>query len=396
MHFCTRPIAALFARPRAACLALSCWLVTLSCASAAATGSPSAAPGSPAAAVTTSAATASKSGLLVLSRDQQVALAIRTAAIGPAETPALSLPGSVVVPPERQAIVASAAPGLLTEVRVAVGDRVRAGQVLARISSPQLVEMQRQLLSASAQRDLARDTLDRDESLLAEGLIAQTRVRAARTRMVEADALVAERSLQLRLAGMPDTGVAQTPLQAQAVIASPVDGIVIEATALRGQRVEAATSLFRIAQGSELWLELQAPPERVAAIALGDRVDWPQRGVTARVTAIGAAVTSGQSVTVRARIESSTDQIRPGETLQARVRVGIPARAQWRVPATAIAQLPGRTVLFVSSAEGVRVVAVTVHGRDEDNAMIEAALQPADRVVVSGVSALKAMISEAR
>ncbi|MCX7272718.1 MAG: efflux RND transporter periplasmic adaptor subunit, partial [Burkholderiales bacterium] len=181
-----------------------------------------------------------------------------------------------------------------------------------------------------------------------------------------------------------------------APIVAPSAGIVIEAGALSGQRVEAATALFRIASAATLWLELQAPADRVGAIALGDRVEWPQRGVIARVSAIGAAVTTGQTATVRATVVQGAERIRPGESLQALVRLAVPAGANWRVPQTALAQLGERSVVFVAHPQGVRMVAVQVRGRDEDGAMIEAALGSTDRVVVSGVAALKSMVSEQR
>ena len=338
----------------------------------------------------------SPANALSLSRDQQVALGVRLAAISAAVPPRLSLPGVVVVPPELQQVIAAAVPGLLTDVRVAVGDRVQAGQVLARISSPQLVELQHALASAITQRELARDTFERDQRLFGEGLIAQVRLRASQASLAQADAQLAERRLQLRLAGMPEAPAPGAALRAQATIVAPTAGIVIEAGAANGQRVDAATALFRIARGSQVWLELQAPPERAAAIAIGDPVEWPQRGVQARVSAIGSAVNSGQTVTIRARLDAGADRVRPGETVQAQVRLRLPARAQWRVPAAALAQLQGRSVVFAGQGESFRVVRAIEHGRDDDGVMVEAALVASDRVVVSGVPGMKALASEAQ
>ena len=363
-------------------------------AESAAPASPATAPARPAPGSIASAP-ATSGGLPPLSRDQQVALGIRLAAISAAQPPRVSLPGVVVVPPEHQQIIAAAVPGLLTDVRVAVGDRVQAGQLLARISSPQLVEMQHALASAITQRELARDTLERDQRLFSEGLIAQVRLRTSQARLTEADAQLAERRLQLRLAGMPDAPVPGAALRAQASIVAPSAGIVIEAGAVNGQRVDAATALFRVARGSQVWLELQAPPDRAAAITIGDTVEWPQRGVLAKVSAIGSAVNSGQTVTIRARLDAGADRIRPGETVQALVRLRLPTRAQWRVPAAALAQLQGRAIVFAGQGESFRIVPVVEHGRDDDAVMVEAALAPADRVVVSGVPGLKALASEA-
>lgn len=376
--------------------AITAWLLGAALASTGLLDSTAIAATTPAPAIATDAQStaAAPKGVLVLSPDQRVALGLRFAPISAAQAPTLNLAGAVVVPPERQSVVAAAHPGLLSEVRVTVGDRVVGGQTLARLSSPQVIELQRESMSAQVQRDLARDTLERDERLHSEGLIPLARLRAARARLSDAEALASERRLQLQLAGVVQPAGTAPTLSALAPIMAPTSGVVIEANAVSGQRVDATTALFRIAQDSVLWLALQATAEQAAVIALGDQVSWPARGVTGKVSAIGAAVGTGQTVTVRASLDAGGDRVRPGETLQAQVRIRLPAGAQWRVPASAVTRRADRPVIFVQHPQGVRLVEVTIHGRDEAGVMIAAALQASDRVAVAGVPGLKALASE--
>ena len=332
--------------------------------------------------------------LIALDTVQQSALGLRHAPVAPARDAVISLPGSVVVPPARQVVVATPLPGLLTELTVSVGDKVRAGEVLARLSSPALLELQRSYTAAQAQHALAADALGRDQRLHDEGVIAQARLIATRSRLQEAQALLDERRGQLRLAGVAPDAPAQ-PGSGMASVAAPVAGVVLETLAARGERLEAAAPLLRLAQLGELWLELQATPERAAQIAPGQRVSWPERELRARVISVGAAVGAGQTVSVRALIEQGAARVRPGELLQARLSLGLPRQAAWRVPLAALARLGGRDLVFAMRPGGVIAVPVTVHGRDDESAMVEAALGAQDRVAVSAIAALKALVSEA-
>lgn len=334
-------------------------------------------------------------GLLVLSEAQRTALELRFAPVAPARAPLLSLPGSVVVPPRLQRMIAAGVDGVLVELRVSVGDRVSAGQAVARLGSPQLLELQRSLVVASTQRALAADTAARDERLHAEGLIPLARLRAAQARVQEADALLGERRRQLDLVGAPSRP-GDPPTDGFLELRAPITGVVLESLAVPGQRLDQGAPILRVAQTGELWLELQAPAERAASIMPGSPVSWALRDVSARVESVGAAVGPGQSVVVRARIEHGMDRARPGESVQAEVRTMLPSRARWQVPAAAVARLGDRSLVFVARPEGVQVLAVVVHARDEDSAMLEAPLTPGDRVVVAGVAALKAMAAGER
>jgi RND family efflux transporter MFP subunit len=348
-----------------------------------------------AAAPLAAAAIAAAPTVLPLDDAQRVALGLRFAPVAAASAPALSLPGVVVVPPALQRVVAATLDGTVGDLLVTTGDRVQTGQVLARLRSPQLLEMQRTLTTARAQRELAADAMARDERLYAEGLIAQTRLRASQARLREADALYAERVRQLELAGSA-TREADGVDAGQLTVRAPASGMIVESAALPGQRLAAGAPILTIALAGERWIELQAAPERAAAIAPGSTVTWEARDVLARVRSVSAAVGPGQAVTVRARIERGAERVLPGEIVQAQVRIALPPNARWRVPAAALTRIAEQAVVFVAGPRGVTVTPVSVVARDEDAALIDATLAADDRVAIAGVAALKALAAGQR
>jgi len=342
-------------------------------------------------------------GVIRLSEDQRIAIGLRFARVQPGTQAWISLPGTVVVPGHRLDTVALPIGGRITDLTVAVGDRVRAGQTVLRLESAQAIELQRSLSAAQSQLALARDTWERDRQLHAEGLIAESRLRAAQWRLQEAQALLAERRAQLQLSGLtPVAGAAasarDTPdaWRSSLAISAPVAGVVTEVLVTRGQRIDAAAPAVRIAQEGERWLELQASGSRATSIALGDRVTWAERGVIGKVSAIASMVGPGQTLTIRALIEQGAERLRAGEVMQARVELAASRRPLWRVPAAALARLGTDTVVFVAQAQGLRAQAVKIQGQDDAGVLIEAPVTGADQVAISGLSALKAMAMEQR
>ena len=299
------------------------------------------------------------------------------------------LPARVAVPNEQMRVVAAPVAGLVELLAVAPGSSVKRGQVVARLASPQALELQRDALQAGSQSQLAEQNRKRDEQLYAEGLIAESRLQASRAAAEQAAAQASERRQGLALAGVVP-GKVGGPL----ALTAPIDGVVLEQGASVGQRVEAATPIYRIARLSPLWLEIQAP----VALAIGLREGMPVRVVGSeahgKLIAIGRAVDEGsQSVLLRAQVDSGAQALRPGQTVA--VSLGLPAGGQLRLPAAAVAHQGGQTVVFILQAEDAkghtfepRTVKVGVGNGDS---VVVDGVKAGERVAVKGVSGLKAL-----
>ncbi|HQQ71625.1 MAG TPA: biotin/lipoyl-binding protein, partial [Alicycliphilus sp.] len=69
------------------------------------------------------------------------------------------LQGQVELPPQATELVSSPLAGVVQQVLVAPGQRVKTGEVLARLTSPELLTWQRELLQAQSQARLAASKL---------------------------------------------------------------------------------------------------------------------------------------------------------------------------------------------------------------------------------------------
>ena len=338
--------------------------------------------------------------VLPLSAAQIQSLGIETAQVAAHREGELpGLPAQVVVPNNQMHVVSSPMPVMVEQMFAAPGEHVGKGRVLARLQGPAIVEAQRMFLQAGTQLRLSRDTLSRDEQLFKEGIIAESRYRATRSQHAELSAAYAERRQVLRLAGMSEAAI--TRLQSSGVLgsaiemASPIDGVVLEQMATAGQRLEAASPLYKVARLDPLWLDIQLPIARQGMVAEGDRVRLPLQQAAGKVLSVGHGVSGNQTVLVRAEISSGTERLYPGQFVEATVvsiARGDRAPRLWSVPNGALARLHDRVVVFVQTAAGFRAQPVVLIAEGAQASAVRGDLKGDERIAVRGVSALKAAL----
>jgi RND family efflux transporter MFP subunit len=301
------------------------------------------------------------------------------------------LPGKVVVPAGQLQVLVVPVDGILQDVPVAPGMPVRKGQVVARLASPQALDLHRAYAEASARAGLARATAARDLQLHAEGIIPAARLEASRAAASQAEAGLAQAHQALLLAGGQPGRVAPF-LELKASL----DGVLLEQTAPAGERLAAATPIARIARLRPLWVEIQVPRGVAAQVKVGDPVALPLLGVAGKLLAVGRAVDpESQNVPLRAQVDAGAERLSPGQAVE--VEISVSGQAGQAVPAQAVIHRAGQTLVFVQQgkADAPRFEArpVEVLAQVGDTVLVRG-VAAGDRVVVQGVSGLKAMLQD--
>lgn len=305
-----------------------------------------------------------------------------------------ALPAQVVIPNHQMRVISAPLPGMVESMAVAVSQTVKKGQVLARIQSPGLAELQRDFLQAALQSQLAQNSLSRDEKLFKDGIVAESRYLATRNSALTSAAAASEKKQALRLAGLGDAAI-QKLQSGQAIgsaldIVSPIDGVVMEQMIAPGQRVEAAVPLFKVARLSPLWLEVQAPLVQVSTLQAGASVRVPALQASGKVISIGRGVSeANQTVMVRAEITDGAANLRPGQYVEAVLGLTSGAK-QWTVANMALMRDGGQTYVFVQTPSGYRLQLVQVLSQTASSATIGGDFKGDERVVTTGTVALKA------
>ena len=314
---------------------------------------------------------------------------------------AIEATASVVVPPGKEAFVSAPEAGLLAGLRVSVGDRVVRGQPLAELRSPGFLALQREFLDALNAHLLAQNELDRDQQLFDEGIIAGRRLHETTTRARIAATGLNEHRQLLQIAGLTDAEIrtleSSQTLHPVLEIRAPFDGVVLERLAVAGERLDIMSPVYRIADLSTLWLEINIPQEHLAGVRPGMQVSVAGRPaeIVAEVAAIGSAIDPAtQSVMVRATLFAKDHGLSPGQFVSARIassEAGPHTAPVWKIPAAAVTRSGSNHFIFVRTAGGVAVRPVAVVGADAGNVFFSADMDATTEIAVAGVTAIKAL-----
>lgn len=263
--------------------------------------------------------------------------------------------------------------GRLERALVVRGDRVRAGQLLAEIYSPDFLTLRAEYLQAAARAErLAGDP--------EEGAAARAVLGGARERLTLLGLTVAEDER------LDPTNAAQPLLPVRA----PLAGTVIESGVVSGDAVEIGSSLFRIADPAVLWARLQFRERDLDGLKPGAEAvlrtqAYPGEAFGGRLVLVGDVVDAATR-TVEGRVEVAN----PGGRLKAGmfVEASVPADGERRalvVPEAAVQDDGGRPVLFIRTGDGTFVRREVALGEAVAGAVeITAGLAEGESVVVSG------------
>lgn len=292
--------------------------------------------------------------------------------------------------------------GPVTRLLVSAGDKVRKGQALATVDSPDfaaaLGAWQKALATARTDRKLA----DADKDLAAHQSVSAREAMQAQTDATNAEVDVRAAGQALAALGADpralNAGSPPGPSHTPAVIRAPIAGTVAERLITPGQFLQGGTTpSFTVADLSRVWVLAQIPDSDLASV---------KRGASARVAApAGTAPLSGT-------VTNISDVVNPDtRTVQARVVVANPdglLRKQMYVRVTLDAGRGASGLLAPVSAilrddENLPLVYVarpdggfarrhvTLGQRTGDSFVVTDGLAPGDRVVADGAIFLQFM-----
>ncbi len=310
-----------------------------------------------------------------------------------APPPAMSFTGRLSWDEDRTVRVLSPVAGRVVEAKAMIGSRVRTGDVLARLSSPEFGQAQADALRAEADVALAGKTLARQTRLLEGGSGTRRDLEAAEAELARAKAESSRTLARLSQWGSKSPGLDQLfPLT------TSLSGIVVERNLNPGLEVrpDAPVPLFVITDPTRLWVQIDLPERELAALRPGASLTirsaaYQDRPHPGRLEFIGAAL-DRETRTIKAR--GWVDN-REG-LLKAEMYVTVDAadvpKALPMVPSKAVLTDGERRFVFVSEAPGrFRCVHVTVGVERGGRVPILGGLESGARVVTEGSLLLAAV-----
>lgn len=273
----------------------------------------------------------------------------------------------------------------LTDVLVAEGDHVRAGDVVARLDASllkaQLTEQKAAVTQAQATLDSAISSAARADKLLASNAVSAEAAEEKATAVKTGQAQVEQAK------------AAADRLQAEldrTTIRAPFDGTVSSKPAVAGSIVQAGTELMKIIRDGRLEVGVLVPEKDLASISIGQTasvVDASGRSFAGSVSSIAETVNSTTRLATVYVSLSEGSGLKSG--MFARVSIATAASQQLSVAEAALVWHDGKPAVFVVDAAGkanARPVATGV--RQGGRVAIETGLSAGDHVVIAGAGFL--------
>lgn len=283
--------------------------------------------------------------------------------------------GTATLEAENEATVMAKQGGVIEQVLVEEGDRVKAGQVLARLETDKL---RFELARAQAEVDRLEQDFTRLKSVYQRNLVSREAYDKTQFELSAARAASDLAALALR----------------EAEVRAPFDGVVTSRYIKRGNLIQANTQAFRVTQLDHLRAAIYVPERDIHKLEAQHTVKlgvdaWPDKTFTGVVTLINPVVdaTTG-TVKVTVTVDAGQPELRPGMFARAEILYDRHEKALL---------IPRDAVLTEDAAESVYVVAdgharrrpIEIGYGDADNFEVLSGLKSGEAVVTTGQSSLK-------
>jgi membrane fusion protein, heavy metal efflux system len=304
----------------------------------------------------------------------------------------VSLPGRVSFDEDHTQRVASPIDGRAVSLLVKLGDKVRAGQPLIELSSPNVGQLQADAQKAMSDLALAEKATERVHKLQAEGAVAEKDVAQAENDLHKAKSDSGRTTAQLK-----SLGVSPTDPAVAVALRAQIPGIVVERNVLVGQEVRAdqASPLITISSLDTVWVQADAYEQDLSLVAEGDEVTirvpaYPGEAFAGKVGHIGDVVDPAtRTVKIRCLADNKSHRLKP--EMFAKVDVlNAAGHKLILVPSQAVLNDGDKSIVIVASEGNVfRARRVEVGPETEGKVRMLSGLRPGEKIVTDGAIFMK-------
>lgn len=278
--------------------------------------------------------------------------------------------------------------GQITERYVEVGDRVKVGQVLAKLdvkdAQLQMNAAKAQLQSAEAAAKIAAEEYQRYQQLLPVNAVSRSQFDAVKNQYESAQASLQQARSNYEVSSN-QTGYNQ--------LISNKNGVITQRQIEIGQVIAAGQAAYQLAIDGEREVVFGVPEQAVSTIKVGQPV-WvtlwsqPEARFAAKVREVSPAADQSRTFTVKVSLLEGQSTIQLGQS--ARVFFVAQDNNVLSVPLSSVTANDQQAYVWVVNAnQSIRKVPVTLGTYGRDSVPVVSGLKATDWVVVGGVHLLR-------
>ena len=319
---------------------------------------------------------------------------VDTAVVGTSlVTDTVRIAGRIEVNQYRTARIGAPITGRISQIDAEFGQRVREGQVLAELNSPELAQAQLAFLRAHSQQQQLARAVERARLLLDADVIGAAELQRRQTELAVVSAEKRAVSDQLRALGLSRERIRRLEetgqIQQTASITATLSGTLIDRQVAQGQVVSPSDVLFVVSDLNTVWAVAEVPEQDARFVTRGQRVrlEVPaldNQPLEASVQYV-ADIVDPQTRTVRvgAVLDNRDQRLKPSMLMTMLVQ----GRSSERqvVPAAAVVRENDLDHVFVEVRDGVfRLTPVTLDAERDGVRPLARPLPEGARIAIDG------------
>jgi cobalt-zinc-cadmium efflux system membrane fusion protein len=317
----------------------------------------------------------------------------------------LRLNGEIVLNQDRVAEIVPRVPGVVQEVRGALGSDVNESEVLAIIQSRELADSVADYLAARERLTLAQTRFEREELLFKKRISAEQEYLEVRQALAEARITLRTAEQKLRAVGLSQAELLELSQRPNEVLtryslAAPFAGTIIEKHLTQGELVTGEDPLFRIAQLDKVWAMASVYPKDISSIAVGQSAvvtvqSYQSRTFVGSITWVGAVIDQQtRTLPIRIELDNPDRLLKAGMFAQIAVAVASTEGAIV-IPTSALQMQKGAAIVFVAKEGGeYERREVEIGAKSSQSMEILKGLQNGDQVVTRGAFTLRSELEK--
>lgn len=327
---------------------------------------------------------------------------IETAVVGlNASRQGLILSGKIAYAEDKYSRISSPLQGRVVEVMARLGGRVKAGDVLLVVDSPDIAQAYSEYVKEDSELQYATKAYELAKDLYETRALALKDLKQAENELVKARAefrRAKERLVSLRISLHElNKPLDQQHITSRFELKSPLSGIVVERTVTPGQSVTGDPDpvLFTVADLDVLQVVADVYEQDLALVREGQsavvKVEaYPDVGFPATVTVVGDVVDPvTRTIKVRARVDNGAHKLKP--EMFARLQLDVSDSGQFlTVPREAVLEADGKQFVYVVEVGNKYVKReVKISTISAEQSRVIEGLRAGERIVTKGAVLIK-------
>jgi cobalt-zinc-cadmium efflux system membrane fusion protein len=260
--------------------------------------------------------------------------------------------GKIHVPEKNKAVVVSYIEGKVGSFDLIEGQKIRKGQYLFSLSSPEIIELQNDYLVAKSRLEYLKFEFERQEKLSVENITSRKELARTKEEMQSIAALFASLEKKLGLLGIDSQSVTASNLKSSIGIYAPITSIVSEINISVGSYLSAGSVALELVDPDHLHLELFILEKDAGTINIGQKVQFstsnnPEKIYNAKIYLINRKVDDHRRIKVHCHFDDGLNNLfYPDMYVTSKIMVG--EHEAWAIPENAVIKSEGNGFILLS------------------------------------------------